>query len=111
MQLTCGELHNLSELILSCFNSITNMALYKNEVTDSELKSILEQHLPVHIHHYNMKVKFVKEASAPNEKLNVPQLKKILQEVLIVLKHLIAIIVQMVRVLVITLMKTMLNNQ
>ncbi len=80
MQLTCGELHNLSELILSCFNSITNMALYKNEVTDSELKSILEQHLPVHIHDYNMKVKFVKEASAPNEKLNVPQLKKILQD-------------------------------
>ena len=27
-----------------------------------------------------MKVKFVKEASAPNEKLNVPQLKKILQD-------------------------------
>lgn len=39
-----------------------------------------------------------------------PAIKKILQEVLIVLKHLIAL-VQVIRVLVITLMKTMKNNQ
>lgn len=80
MQLSCGELHNLTELILSCVNSITNMALYKNAVTDSELKAIIENHFPVHVQDYNMKVKFVKEATAPTEKLNVPQLKKILQD-------------------------------
>lgn len=80
MQLSCGELHNLSELILSCVNSITNMALYKNVVTDSELKAIIENHFPVHVQDYNMKVKFVKEATAPTEKLNVPQLKKIIQD-------------------------------
>lgn len=80
MELSIGELHNLSELILSCVNSITNMALYKNQVKDSELKAIIENHFPVHVQDYNMKVKFVKEAAAPAEKLNVPQLKKILQD-------------------------------
>ncbi|MGN2371864.1 spore coat protein [Clostridium cagae] len=80
MKLTCGELHNLSELILSCINSITNMELYKNQAIDTELKSMIETHLPIHIQDYNMKVKFVKEANAPAEKLNVPELKKILQD-------------------------------
>lgn len=80
MQLSCGELHNLSELILSCVNSITNMAMFKNQVTDSELKTIIETHFPIHVQDYNMKVKFVKDATAPTEKLNVPELKKILQD-------------------------------
>ena len=34
MQLTPAELHSLHELILSCINTITNMALYKNQITD-----------------------------------------------------------------------------
>lgn len=80
MQLTCGELHNLSELILSCVNSITNMAMFKNHVSDSELKAMIEEHFPIHVQDYNMKVKFVKESTAPAEKLNVPELKKILQD-------------------------------
>ena len=80
MQISTGELHNLSELILSCVNSITNMAMFKNQVTDSELKAMIENHFPIHVQDYNMKVKFVKEATAPNEKLNVPELKKILQD-------------------------------
>jgi spore coat protein CotF len=80
MQITTGELHNLSELILSCVNSITNMAMYKNQVTDQELKTIIETHFPIHVQDYNMKVKFVKEAAGPTEKLNVPQLKKILTD-------------------------------
>jgi len=80
MQISTGELHNLSELILSCVNSITNMAMFKNQVTDSELKAIIENHFPVHIQDYNMKVKFVKDATALTEKLNVPELKKILQD-------------------------------
>lgn len=80
MQITTGELHNLSELILSCVNSITNMAMFKNQVTDSELKGIIENHFPIHVQDYNMKVKFVKDATAPTEKLNVPELKKTLQD-------------------------------
>lgn len=80
MQLSYGELHNLSELILSCVNSITNMALYKNVVTDPELKAMIETHFPIHVQDYNMKVKFVKEATAPTEKLNVPVLTKTLQD-------------------------------
>lgn len=41
MQLTPAELHSLHELILSCVNTITNMALYKNQITDPELKSMI----------------------------------------------------------------------
>ena len=52
MQLTCGELHNLNELILSCVNSITNMELYINSATDSELKAMIQEHLPAHIQDY-----------------------------------------------------------
>lgn len=80
MKLTPAELHNLHELILSCVNSITNMALYKNQVTDPELKSMIETHFPVHVQDYNLKVRFVKESSAPTEKLNVPELKINLQD-------------------------------
>lgn len=80
MKLTPAELHNLHELILSCVNTITNMALYKNQITDPELKAMVEAQFPVHIQDYNLKVRFVKEASAPNEKLNVPQLKINLQD-------------------------------
>jgi len=63
-----GELHNLIELILSCVNSITNIALYINQVTNSELKSIIENHFPIHVQDYTMKVKFVKDATVPTEK-------------------------------------------
>lgn len=80
MQITIAELCNLHELILSCVNSITNMAMFKNQVTDPELKAMIENHFPVHVQDYNMKVKFVKEATAPAEKLNVPELKKMLQD-------------------------------
>ncbi len=80
MKLTPAELHNLHELILSCVNSITNMALYKNQVQNPELKSIIESHFSVHVQDYNMKVRFVKESSAPGEKLNVPQLKVLLSD-------------------------------
>ncbi len=80
MQISTAELHNLHELILSCVNSITNMAMYKNQVADLELKAMIENHFQVHIQDYNMKVRFIKEATAPTEKLNVPELKKILQD-------------------------------
>lgn len=80
MKLTPAELHNLSELILSCVNSITNMALYKNQVKSPELKSMIESHFSVHVQDYNMKVRFVNELNAPKEKLNVPELKTLLTD-------------------------------
>lgn len=70
----------MSELILSCVDSITNMELYINSATDSELKAMIQEHLSAHIQDYNMKVKFVKESAGPGEKLNVPQLKTMLQD-------------------------------
>lgn len=80
MILTCGELHNLCELSLSCVNSITNMELFISSATDSELKAMIQEHLPAHIQDYNMKVKFIKEAAGPGEKLKVPELKTMLQD-------------------------------
>ena len=74
MQLASHELYDLHELIVSCVNSITNMAMFKNMVQDQELKNMIESHFPAHIQDYNMKVEFIKRASAPNEKLNVPEL-------------------------------------
>lgn len=78
MQLTPGELHNLSELMMSCVNTITNMAMFKEKAMDPELKAIFESQFTAHVQDYNMKVKFVKEANGPSEKLNVPPLNKTL---------------------------------
>jgi spore coat protein CotF len=80
MQLASHELHDLHELIVSCVNSITNMAMFKNMAQDQELKNMIETHFPAHIQDYNMKVKFVKEANGPGEKLNVPNLNIALKD-------------------------------
>lgn len=80
MQLAAHELYDLHELIVSCVNSITSMALFKNMAQDQELKDMLEKHFPYHIQDYNMKVEYVKNASGANEKLNVPDLNVILKD-------------------------------
>lgn len=41
---------------------------------------MIETHFPAHIQDYNMKVEYVKKASGPNEKLNVPNLNAILKD-------------------------------
>ncbi len=74
MKLTICELSYLNELITSCVNTITCMSLFKNQVTDEELKSMLNTHFPVHVEDYNKKVEFVKNADTANGKLNVPEL-------------------------------------
>lgn len=74
MKLTICELSYLNELILSCVNSITCMSLFKNQVQDEELKSMINTHFPIHIEDYNKKVEFVKNADTANGKLNIPQL-------------------------------------
>lgn len=74
MKLTICELSYLNELISSCVNTITCMSLFKNQVTDNELKSLLSTHFPIHVEDYNRKVEFVKNADIATGKLNVPEL-------------------------------------
>lgn len=74
MKLTICELSDLNELITSCVNTITCMSLFKNQVTNEELKSLLCTHFPIHIEDYNRKVEFVKNADTATGKLNVPEL-------------------------------------
>ncbi|MCI8291396.1 MAG: spore coat protein [Clostridia bacterium] len=74
MKLTICELSNLNELITSCVNTITCMSLFKNQVTNPELKALLCNHFPIHVEDYNRKVEFVKNADTATGKLNVPEL-------------------------------------
>ncbi len=74
MKLTICELSYLNELISSCVNTITCMSLFKNQVTNEELKSILNTHFPIHVEDYNKKVEFVKNVDTASGKLNVPEL-------------------------------------
>ena len=74
MKLTICELSYLNELITSCVNTITCMSLFKNQVTDEELKSLLNNHFPIHVEDYNQKVEFVKDVETATGKLNVPEL-------------------------------------
>ncbi len=74
MKLTICELSYLNELITSCVNTITCMSLFRNQVTDEELKSILNTHFPIHVEDYNKKVEFVKDVETATGKLNVPEL-------------------------------------
>lgn len=74
MKLTICELSYLNELITSCVNTITCMSLFKNQVTDEELKGLLTNHFPIHVEDYNRKVEFVKDVETATGKLNVPEL-------------------------------------
>lgn len=79
MQLAAHEAHDLHELTLSCVNSITNMAMFMNMVQDRELRAMLQQHFPAHIQDYNMKVQFLSRAAGPQQRLNVPDLNRIMR--------------------------------
>ncbi len=74
MKLTICELSYLNELITSCVNTITCMSLFKNQVTDEQLKDLLNTHFPIHVEDYNKKVDFVKNVETATGKLNVPEL-------------------------------------
>jgi spore coat protein CotF len=75
MKLASHELNILSELSMSCVNSITNMAYMLQHVQDPQLKSILEKHFPLHVRDYNMKVEFLHQASGAGQEL--PLLKEV----------------------------------
>lgn len=74
MKLTICELSYLNELITSCVNTITCMSLFKNQVKDEELKSLLCTHFPIHVEDYNLKVEFVKNVDTASGKLNIPEI-------------------------------------
>lgn len=74
MKLTIAELTQLNELILSCTNTITCMSLFRNQVQDSELKSLLDAQFPLHVEDYNKKVEFIKSLETTDGKLDVPDM-------------------------------------
>ncbi len=78
MKLASHEVHQLSELTLSCVNSITNMALFLSCVKDSQLKSLIEKHFPFHIKDYNTKVEYLSRSEGAKTGLPVPEFTKIL---------------------------------
>ncbi|XID94802.1 spore coat protein [Paenibacillaceae bacterium WGS1546] len=79
MQLAVHEAQDLHELAMSCVNSITNMACFLSLVQDTDLKSILQKHFPLHIQDYNMKAEFLSKAEGTTAKLQVPDLQPTLQ--------------------------------
>jgi spore coat protein CotF len=66
MQLASHELHDLSELIAGCFNTVTCMSSFINQAQDPELKALLEKHFPLHVADYNLKVEFVQSQTTPD---------------------------------------------
>lgn len=71
MKLSMHDLNALSELTMSCVNSITNMAYMLEHVQDPEFKDILERHFPLHVRDYNMKVEFMQKAEGAVKELPV----------------------------------------
>lgn len=78
MQLAAHEAQDLHELALSCVNSVTNMACFLNLVQDTELKSILRKHFPLHVRDYNMKAEYLRKAEGATAKLPVPDIQPVL---------------------------------
>ncbi|WCN37571.1 spore coat protein [Aneurinibacillus uraniidurans] len=71
MRMAAHELHDLHELTMSCVNSITNMAYMLQHVQDTELKSILERHFPLHVRDYNMKVELLNQMDGAKKELSI----------------------------------------
>lgn len=66
MKLASHELHELSELIAGCYNTISCMASFINQAQDPELKGLLQKHFPLHVQDYNLKVEFVQSQTTPD---------------------------------------------
>ncbi|MGX5592394.1 spore coat protein [Bacillus cereus] len=83
MQLATHELRDLSELIAGCYNTINTMSTYIQQAQDPELKQLLQQHFPLHVQDYNLKVEFVQSLSEPNiEKFQPSKLTPVLSSYL-----------------------------
>lgn len=79
MQMAAHEAYNLHELTVSCVNTITNMGLFLHSVKDSDLKNILEKHLPYHIKDYNTKVEYLSRLNGAKTGLPIPQISSVLE--------------------------------
>ncbi len=79
MQLAAHEVYDLNELTLSCVNSITNMALFMNQIKDPELKSLVEKHFPYHIKDYNTKVEYLSRKDGAKTGLPIPEITHIIE--------------------------------
>lgn len=71
MSLQTHEAYELNHLLLGCYNAITSMGVFINQVQCPELKAILEKQLAAHVQDYNIKVDFAKNGDC-TEKLKVP---------------------------------------
>jgi spore coat protein CotF len=71
MKLAAHEFHDLHELIVSCVNSICNMAYMLEHVQDPEFKDILQRHFPLHVRDYNMKVEFLRQVEGSKKELPI----------------------------------------
>jgi spore coat protein CotF len=71
MPLMTHEACELSELLMSCVNSINAMGFFTNQVKCQELKGILQKHMAAHIQDYNMKVEWATQGLS-TQKLQVP---------------------------------------
>lgn len=72
MQLAGHEFHELSELVMSCYNTITCMSSFIEQAQDPELKQLLQQHFPKHIADYNLKAEFLQSNTTPDITKFVP---------------------------------------
>lgn len=66
MQLASHEFHELAELTMGCYKTVTSMAAYIQQAQDPELKQLLQGHFPLHVADYNLKVEFLKSDSTPD---------------------------------------------
>ncbi|GMA50037.1 spore coat protein [Alicyclobacillus contaminans] len=73
MSLMTHEACELSELLMSCVNSINSMGLFLNQAKDPTLKGIVQKHMAAHIQDYNMKVEWVTKSSS-TQQLQVPSM-------------------------------------
>lgn len=80
MRMAAHELHDLHELTMSCVNSITNMAYMLQHVQDTELKSIVEKHFPLHVRDYNMKVEFLTKMDGAKRELSIMKVNRQLSD-------------------------------
>ncbi|WP_077303113.1 spore coat protein [Virgibacillus pantothenticus] len=79
MNLAAHELHELSELIAGCYNTVTCMASYINQAQDPELKELFQNHFPLHVKDYILKVEFVQSQTTPDiSKFKPADLKPVL---------------------------------
>ncbi|MFB4169573.1 spore coat protein [Virgibacillus sp. JSM 102003] len=76
MQLASHELHDLSELIAGCYNTVNTMSSFINQAQDPELKELLQRHFPLHVADYNLKVEFVQSQTTPDISKFVPDTLK-----------------------------------